>query len=134
DAFPQATTALTGFGFTLAKAPGQDADKFNHLGRYLGALRFRVDDLAYAPDTGVMSYRHTTQVWAPDTVVDASVTTELAAALIQLSGATLSTQRDADGQLCANSKDAPFFSEWKHCGEPDKGPEQVEDAVTIAAP
>jgi hypothetical protein len=133
-AFARAAAAVTRLGFTFVKS--ESGDKFNHLGRYIGALRFHAWLTAYDPVSGAAAVDHTTQVWVPDTVEDTAVDYELDVALLQLGadGAAAVSGREARGSICQSSKGAPFFSAWSHCGEAETGPERSEDVAKITAP
>lgn len=132
-AYPHGLVAMTGFGFELSKS--EAGDKYQHLGRYLGALRFRVRDVGYDAAKGEATFEHTEQVWLPDTVEDTAVAYAMDVAMLQLGpGSGVSTGGRASGSLCANSKSAPFFSAWSQCGDADKGPERVEDSASVTAP
>lgn len=128
---------LTAFSFGFAKLASQTAPKFDHLGRYIGRLRFEVASTSYEPTTGAMDYEFASQVWVPDTVANAEVTYTHRAALIQLASpdANVSTPATTTGVICRNSTDqAPFFSAWEKCDEADKGPAQADDSTPISAP
>lgn len=129
-----AALGLRAFGFTLSPASADASQQ--HLGRYIGAWRFSARPGSYDAESGQAAVDYTAQVWLPDTVVDSNVAYELRAALIQLGGSgQVFAAGQAEGSLCSNSSDqAPLFSVWKKCGEPDKGPEQTRDDVPIQTP
>lgn len=133
-AYPVAATAFKRFGFRFRKTG--TADKNNHLGRYIGILNFQLDDTAYDRQTGALDVEHTTQIWIPDTVVDTDVVYTSQVALLQFGPGALSrSNRTATGSLCRNSSpQAPALTRWEKCDEPDKAPEQTEDAVEISGP
>ncbi|RME90166.1 MAG: hypothetical protein D6767_07265, partial [Candidatus Hydrogenedentota bacterium] len=124
--------ALKGYGFTFSKYGTKD--KNNHLGRYIGGLQFKVSDSSYSSSLGKLTYNYSMQVWVPDTVVNTNVSYSLKPILLQFNSASKAGNKSATGSLCINSNGAPFFSVWKKCGSGDKGPEQSEDIVNIAAP
>ena len=132
--YPHAAVALTRFGFDLYPANGQASQ--NHLGRYIGALGVRVQMQDYDPATGVADVEHISRLWVPDTVAQTGVGYQSAALLIQIEGDGVSHgQRTVAGSLCSNSSDqAPPFSTWERCDEPDKGPEQTHDAQEVSLP
>ncbi len=131
--YPRAVTALTAFGFELSKS--EAGDKFNHLGRYLGSLRFGLRDAGYDAASGAARIEHTAQAWVPITVEQSAVSYVTRATVLQLGdpGSSVSN-REVTGTLCANSDGAPFFSVWRQCGDADKGPERDEHAVPIRIP
>lgn len=132
--FPEAAVGLQRFGFTLSPANG-NANQ-NHLGRYIGGWRVRVQATGYDPATGTADVEHLSQLWVPDTVAQTDVDYQSAALLIQVADdGSAHGGRSAEGTLCSNSSDqAPPFSTWERCGEPDKGPEQTRDAVSVTLP
>jgi hypothetical protein len=122
--------AVTEFGFELSAH--RDEERYQNLGRYIGAWGFGLTDLSYDNQSGLMRYMQRSQVWVPDTVVDANVTYSIGATLLQFGqGSRLSDNGVAAGQICNQSNGAPFFSAWNRCGDADVGPERSEDVVTI---
>ncbi len=132
--YPAGLIAPVAFGFEFTRTG--DADRFQHLGRYIGALHFDLRDEAYDADTGVLGYRHTSRVWVPDTVAATDVVYTHQGSLLQFADPLAAgPHRRAQGSLCSNSSDqAPAFSRWTQCGEADKGPERAAHAVEIEAP
>ncbi|MEL6180723.1 MAG: hypothetical protein AAFS10_17310, partial [Myxococcota bacterium] len=132
--YPHAMVAMTGFGFTLSPHR-TDRDRFNHLGRYIGAWSFQLADGDYDPDSGTLNWGQSSHIWVPDTVVDSNVSTTVEAVALQFGpGSTVSPPGVVEGSLCANSDGAPFFSAWERCGSDDTGPEQREMTVPIQLP
>lgn len=134
DRFPRAAVALQRIGFTLSPANG-NANQ-NHLGRYIGGWRARVHTTSYDPATGIAEVEHLSQLWVPDTVAQTAVDYETGALLIQVPGdGDAHGGRSVEGSLCSNSSDqAPPFSTWERCGEPDQGPEQTHDTRAVTLP
>lgn len=129
--FAAATVGISRFGFLFGKA--DNTDKSNHLGRYIGTLRFFATAGDYRIQEGELDVDWATQVWLPDTVEEATVAYELGLRLLSTRGQS-NTEKSVQGSLCADSQDAPFFSAWKRCDEPAYGPPQTEQAIQISQP
>ncbi len=129
---PRATVAITGIGFRIERLPTQTEAKFGHLGRYIGALQFGVEDQGYDPATGLLSWSHFAQVSLPDTVENAAIHHTVEVAVLQLGAdAVVARPRAGTGAICQNSDGAPFFSTWTECGRTDTGPERDEDNIRL---
>lgn len=126
--FAAATVGISRLGFLLGAA--DSAAKSNHLGRYIGALRFFAVPGAYRSATGELDVVWGTQVWLPDTVENATVDYELGVRLLSTRGEAAAA-KTVEGRLCSDSKNAPFFSTWQRCDEPAYGPAQAEQVVGI---
>lgn len=129
--FAAATVGIHRFGFELG--PANDAAKSNHLGRYIGALRFHAVAESYRAAQGELDVRWATQVWLPDTVEDATVAYELGLRLLATNGHA-HPSKQVQGSLCSDSKNAPFFSTWQRCDEAAFGPAQTQQAVQVLLP
>ena len=132
--FATATTVMTGFGFEFSKL--KSADKFNHLGRYIGSLDVQISDVSYSATSGRMTFTYVNQVWVPDTVFNTKVAYTTSPLLLQFNetGSTILKNASTSTTLCVNSNGAPFFSKWKKCGSGDKGPERSLNKVQIYTP
>lgn len=124
-------SALAGFGFELSAL--SDAKKQKHAGRYIDIWCQSMEDKAYNTKTGIMTCIAQAQVGVPKTVVDAQVHTWLEPVLLQFEheDTQIEPAQHIQGQLCANSVGAPFFSTWQKCGDAEKGPEQRENTQHV---
>jgi len=128
--YPAAMVVMNELGFELFKH--RNEARYQHLGRYIGALEFGVSLVSYDESSGQAVVNSRGQVWVPDTVSDSNVTYRMGLTLLQFGqGGAVVGGQDVEGSLCANSDGAPFFSAWNRCGEEETGPEQVEDAEAI---
>lgn len=130
--YAAATVGVTGFGFELYRLG--DSNRLRNLGRYLGGIRFNIDDEAFDRVSRTLTFKVNHDVWAPGTVVESGVRSSLdARALFFSSGAAI--HQEKAGSLCINSsKQAPFFSRWRACGGKKRGPEQSRDSVIFEIP
>lgn len=121
---------ITGFGFSFERR--WRMKPFDHLGRYLTALDFRVGDVHRDERTGAVHVAHQSGVWIPRTVVGTDVRTHLETAVLQLSHPEATSARGSvEGSLCIHSSDqAPFFSYWRP-GDGKRGPVQSADARDV---
>lgn len=133
ERYPTAVAGLTRFGFELLQTG--DKPRHRHRGRYIGNLRFHLEDGAYDADAGRLQVHHHSQVWVPVTVVPTDVRYTMQSALIQLGeGSRVASNQEVEGQLCFNSTEqAPFFTRWCKCGRPETGPEQSAVVVNLSA-
>lgn len=112
---------VKGFGFMLTTPEKVDLEwsgsDIRQRGRYLASTKFELNTGSYNANSRTLELNPAMEVWAPPTVVNSGITTEMKTQLIQLGGASnrVATTH-ASGQLCLNSKDeAPFFSAWYKC-------------------
>ncbi len=124
--YQRATAAITGLGFALT-AP----DKINagwkmlgsdikQRGRYIARKQFELGAVNYSGNKFLQNVAVNMGLWAPTTVVESDVTTEMNLQLIELAApvtdAANNAAKSVAGKICINSKDAaPFFSKWKKC-------------------
>ena len=116
-----AATIIKGIAFRLTKPSTLDIEwkllgsDVNQRGRYIARTRFQPQANSYS--NGVMHIKPVMEVWAPGTVVNSNLTTEMRLQLLQFGGASSKVSRtSAEGKICLNSKDqAPFFSAWHKC-------------------
>lgn len=119
--FHTGATVIKGIAFSLTR-PNYLNEKWKLLGsdarqrgRYIARMRFQPQASSY--NSGSMNIQPTMEVWAPRTVVNSKLTTEMRLQLLQFGGASspiASTQ--AEGKVCLNNKDeAPFYSNWRKC-------------------
>lgn len=123
SSFNTGVAVIKGFGFMLT-TPDQIDAKWQTLGsdvrqrgRYLARTRFELNTGSYNASDRSIALSPALEVWAPTTVVNSGVTTEMKAQLLQLGGSgNRIASTSAEGKLCLNSKDeAPFFSAWHKC-------------------
>lgn len=140
--------SATGFkrlGFDLKRGHVRGAD---HFGRYIGSLKYRVQDLGFDTASQSATILRQAQVWAPDTVFDAPVHYHLQTltTFVRNGERRVGT---ASGTLCIPSSEAaPPWSRWNRCEDSDSrdsdsrdhdgkekyGPERTSDTVQLALP
>lgn len=116
-------TVIKGIAFRLTQPSSLDAEwqllgsDARQRGRYIGRLRFQPQAGAYSTGNRSMNITPVMEVWAPPTVVNSNLTTEMRIQLLQFGGASNKVaSTSAEGKICLNSKDeAPFFSAWHKC-------------------
>lgn len=132
--FANTQVGLVGFGFELSQPEDETADKFNHLGRYIGAISTQVQDVGYDFTSGGFVYRHSGRIWLPDTVKNANVHLLHRAVALQTNSVDSAIHHgEAKGQLCRNSSpQAPALTAWDKCDSGDRGPEQTRDIAPLS--
>lgn len=130
SSYSSGVAAITGLGFVLTQPEDINAgwkmlgSDVNQRGRYIARKQFEVNNLndgqGYDATKSVQDVAINMNLWAPTTVVESNVTTEMNLQLLELSTAS-NAQKSVEGRICINSKDsAPFFSKWKKCDKQTK--------------
>lgn len=125
---PTAFVGVGGFGFRLS--PSESGERFQHLGRYIGALRFGVENVRRRP--GGATFDALTSVWVPDTVERSAVDYRLRPILLEIGEGIETTAVRVSGRVCQNSDGAPSFSTFMECGSEALGPERDTDTVPLS--
>lgn len=135
SAFHAAAVGFSSFGFQFF--PTGRRQKLQHRGRYLHGWGMWVRPVEFDPAAGTLSLGHGGGIGLPRTVKTTGVSYELGITTVLFTHpeARMDLLPGVDGQLCANSRDAPFFSTWNGCGRrsPD-GQEHRESMVTVNFP
>ncbi len=130
DQYPHAAVGLSSFGFVFFPTGRRD-DQIQR-GRYVSAWGLRIREESYDPEAGVFVLGHSGGIRLPKTVRRTGVSVELGLTVVQL-GNPFATAIELDplhGQICSDSKGAPFFSAWKRC-ERKNLERRVEDSVNV---